>query len=53
MKADNADANDSNLNVPDYFRSNTSRTADKRANQVLIKKIHNELSKNIFGNSMF
>ena len=42
--ADNEDVNDANSNKPDYFRSSINRAAHKRANQVLMNKIHNEFS---------
>ena len=44
MKADKVDANDTNSHIPQYFRSSTSIAADKRACQVITKKIHNEFS---------
>ena len=31
-------------NMPDYFRSSTSKAADKRASEVLSIKIHNDFS---------
>ena len=43
-KTDNADVNDANTHMPDYFSSNANRAADKRASQVLTNKIHNALS---------
>ena len=33
-----------NTNMPDYFRSSTNKAADKRANNALTNKIHNEFS---------
>ena len=35
IKVDNADVNDANSNMPDYFKSSINRVADKRASQVL------------------
>ena len=32
------------LNIPDYFRSGTKKTADRRVNRLLTMKIHNEFS---------
>ena len=47
VKADNADVNDANSKMPDYFRSSINREANKGASQVLMNKIHNE-TKDIF-----
>ena len=44
FKTDKADANDTDANMPDYFRSGINRTADRRASQVLMNKRHNEFS---------
>ena len=52
IKADNADVNDANVNMPDYFRSNINRATDIRTHWVLINKIHNEFS-DFFRNEIF
>ena len=44
IKADSANVNDGNSNMPDYFRSRINKAADKRACQVLMSKIHNGFS---------
>ena len=41
-KTNKAHANDTNANMPDYFRSNINRTVDKGGSEVLTNKIHNE-----------
>ena len=40
----NVDVAYANSDMPYYFRSSTNRSADKRTNQALMQKIHNELS---------
>ena len=42
--AHNIDLNDANANMQDYLRSIINRVADRRANQVLMNKIHNKFS---------
>ena len=44
IKADTVDANDTNSNTPDYFRSGTKSAVDKIPNEVLTKKIYYEFS---------
>ena len=44
MKTDKVDTNDTNANIPYYFRSSTKRAADKRACEALTNKTHNEFS---------
>ena len=43
-KTHKVDANDTNANMPDYFRSSSNRAADKRTSEVLTTKIHNGFS---------
>ena len=38
IKTDNVDIHDGNANIPDYFRSNINRAADKSASQVFLQK---------------
>ena len=44
IKTDKVDANDTNANIPDYFRSSSNRDADKRASEVFTNKIYHEFS---------
>ena len=44
IKADNADANDANSNMPESFRSRINSTIDKTASQVLMSIMHNKFS---------
>ena len=41
------------INMPDYFRSNTKREADREASRILMKKIHNDFSDVFTGISCF
>ena len=45
-RSDNADVISTTSNMPDYFRSNTDREADKRAGQLTTQRTNNELSDN-------
>ena len=40
--SDNVNVMNTNSNMPDYFRCNTDREADKRASQLITQRIHNE-----------
>ena len=46
-ETDKVGAPENNTNMPNYFRSNTNKAADKGTSKVLTNKIHNELS-NVF-----
>ena len=41
-KTDKTNANDTNVNIPSYFRSSINRAADRRASKVLMKQIYNK-----------
>ena len=41
-KTNEVDTNVTNANMPDCFRSNINKTADKRGSKVLINKLHSE-----------
>ena len=43
-RIDSKDANSSNVNILDYFRSSINTKADKKANMVIMQRINNELS---------
>ena len=44
LKTDNTDVVNASSTMPDSFRSRNNRTADKRASQALMQKIHSEFS---------
>ena len=44
IKTDHMDVNDTNANMPHYFRSCVNRAADKRTRPVFTNKIHNKFS---------
>ena len=43
-RSDNADIIISISNMPDYFRSSTSREADSKSGQLITQRIHSEFS---------
>ena len=43
-RSDNVDANQSNINISDYFRCSAKIEADKETSKAIMQRIHNEFS---------